>query len=310
MEIDLTRLRKPNMNLLSASNMKRYNLILIVFVFSLSSNMQAKSDVYSKNAWDIRLVRSFENKYKNQENFVTFFYSMFEQEGLEVYKSDVSVDNSYTQIEGNPVINYVYLYPNISEIEEGDSYYRLKLTVNKYPFHINDILDLVSREDPPDDTILAISGLICNNFEFEEMVRGDEFEEVEWSTLWVWKLKMELDNLLANNNQSVKVDDIYSIMESHNLFPKDVSDYSTSPWVDSEGKSYLRSLYLYSRNFNTMRKDDKCYRIEIVLDFNDKEVDKDKFWPNSSGNQLLQSFMYKSKNYIAEKVIITIDSKL
>lgn len=59
---------------------------------------------------------------------------MLEQYGLEVYKADIALDNENTQLTGNPMIKYAYLYPNLSEIRIGDSYYRLKLTVNKYPF--------------------------------------------------------------------------------------------------------------------------------------------------------------------------------
>ena len=235
---------------------------------------------------------------------------MLEQYGLEVYKADVALDNENTQLTGNPMIKYAYLYPNLSEIRIGDSYYRLKLTVNKYPFYINDILDLVIAEEPPYDVYDVIAGLICNDYVFEEMVKGEEPDDIEWNTLCVWKLKRELNNLFVNNDLTVKVSEIYSIMKNYNIVANDVNEYSTSPWVDSEGKSYLRSLYLYSRDFEKMRKGNKYYSIQVVLDFNGKEVDKDKFWNTVNEDNIIQSFMNKTSDYYAKKVIITVESKL
>lgn len=290
--------------------MKMFNYIPIVCLLALSNNMLANSEAYSDNAWDIRNIRDFEHTYKKQDYNVAFLYSMLEQYGLEVYKADVALDNENTQLTGNPMIKYAYLYPNLSEIRIGDSYYRLKLTVNKYPFYINDILDLVIAEEPPYDVYDVIAGLICNDYVFEEMVKGEEPDDIEWNTLCVWKLKRELNNLFVNNDLTVKVSEIYSIMKNYNIVANDVNEYSTSPWVDSEGKSYLRSLYLYSRDFEKMRKGNKYYSIQVVLDFNGKEVDKDKFWNTVNEDNIIQSFMNKTSDYYAKKVIITVESKL
>lgn len=298
------------MNLLSVNNMKMFNYIPIVCLLALSNNMLANSEAYSDNAWDIQNIRDFEHTYKKQDYNVAFLYSMLEQYGLEVYKADVALDNENTQLTGNPMIKYAYLYPNLSEIRIGDSYYRLKLTVNKYPFYINDILDLVIAEEPPYDVYDVIAGLICNDYVFEEMVKGEEPDDIEWNTLCVWKLKRELNNLFVNNDLTVKVSEIYSIMKNFNIVANDVNEYSTSPWVDSEGKSYLRSLYLYSRDFEKMRKGNKYYSIQVVLDFNGKEVDKDKFWNTVNEDNIIQSFMNKTSDYYAKKVIITVESKL
>ena len=298
------------MNLLSVNNMKMFNYIPIVCLLALSNNMLANSEAYSDNAWDIQNIRDLEHTYKKQDYNVAFLYSMLEQYGLEVYKADVALDNENTQLTGNPMIKYAYLYPNLSEIRIGDSYYRLKLTVNKYPFYINDILDLVIAEEPPYDVYDVIAGLICNDYVFEEMVKGEEPDDIEWNTLCVWKLKRELNNLFVNNDLTVKVSEIYSIMKNYNIVANDVNEYSTSPWVDSEGKSYLRSLYLYSRDFEKMRKGNKYYSIQVVLDFNGKEVDKDKFWNTVNEDNIIQSFMNKTSDYYAKKVIITVESKL
>lgn len=291
--------------------MKKINLILIVFLLLLPNNMLAKSSVYSKNAWKIQSIREFEDNYKKQENNVFFLLSMLEQDGLEVYKADVGIDNTNTQLTGNPMIQCVYLYPNLAEIQAGDSYYRLKLIVNKYPFYMDDIIDLVYTEEPPyDDVSCAIAGLICSSFVFEEMVKGEEADDIEWNTLYVWKLKKDLTDLMANKTQPVKVSEIYSILEKYKLLINDVNEYSTSPWVDSEGRSYLRSLYLYSRAFKDMRKADKCYSIQIVLDYSGKEVDKDKFWAGFPDKNYVPIFTYKTKDYYVKDVIITVDSKL
>lgn len=290
--------------------MKMFNYIPIVCLLALSNNMLANSEAYSDNAWDIQNIRDLEHTYKKQDYNVAFLYSMLEQYGLEVYKADVALDNENTQLTGNPMIKYAYLYPNLSEIRIGDSYYRLKLTVNKYPFYINDILDLVIAEEPPYDVYDVIAGLICNDYVFEEMVKGEEPDDIEWNTLCVWKLKRELNNLFVNNDLTVKVSEIYSIMKNYNIVANDVNEYSTSPWVDSEGKSYLRSLYLYSRDFEKMRKGNKYYSIQVVLDFNGKEVDKDKFWNTVNEDNIIQSFMNKTSDYYAKKVIITVESKL
>ena len=298
------------MNLLNANNMKRIYFILTVCLLALSNNMLAKPEAYSDNAWNINDIRDFERTYKKQDYNVGFLYSMLEQYGLEVYKADVVLENTSTQLTGNPMIKYAYLYPNLSEIRKGDSYYRLRLTVNKYPYYINDILDLVIAEEPPYDVYGVMAGVICNDYVFEEVIKGEESDDIGWSTLWVWKLKRELDNLFVNNSLTVKVNDIYSIMRNFNLVANDVNEDSTSPWADSEGRSYLRSLYLYSRNFENMRKGDKCYSIQIVLDFIGKEVDKDKFWSMVSEDNTVQSFMNKTGDYYAKKVIITVDSKL
>lgn len=298
------------MNLLNANNMKRIYFILTVCLLALSNNMLAKPEAYSDNAWNINDIRDFERTYKKQDYNVGFLYSMLEQYGLEVYKADVVLENTSTQLTGNPMIKYAYLYPNLSEIRKGDSYYRLRLTVNKYPYYINDILDLVIAEEPPYDVYGVMAGFICNDYVFEEVIKGEESDDIGWSTLWVWKLKRELDNLFVNNALTVKVNDIYSIMKNFNLVANDVNEDSTSPWADSEGRSYLRSLYLYSRNFENMRKGDKCYSIQIVLDFIGKEVDKDKFWSMVSEDNTVQSFMNKTGDYYAKKVIITVDSKL
>ncbi len=298
------------MNLLNANNMKRIYFILTVCLLALSNNMLAKPEAYSDNAWNINDIRDFERTYKKQDYNVGFLYSMLEQYGLEVYKADVVLENTSTQLTGNPMIKYAYLYPNLSEIRKGDSYYRLRLTVNKYPYYINDILDLVIAEEPPYDVYGVMAGFICNDYVFEEVIKGEESDDIGWSTLWVWKLKRELDNLFVNNSLTVKVNDIYSIMRNFNLVANDVNEDSTSPWADSEGRSYLRSLYLYSRNFENMRKGDKCYSIQIVLDFIGKEVDKDKFWSMVSEDNTVQSFMNKTGDYYAKKVIITVDSKL
>lgn len=298
------------MNLLNANNMKRIYFIVTVCLLALSNNMLAKPEAYSDNAWNINDIRDFERTYKKQDYNVGFLYSMLEQYGLEVYKADVVLENTSTQLTGNPMIKYAYLYPNLSEIRKGDSYYRLRLTVNKYPYYINDILDLVIAEEPPYDVYGVMAGFICNDYVFEEVIKGEESDDIGWSTLWVWKLKRELDNLFVNNSLTVKVNDIYSIMRNFNLVANDVNEDSTSPWADSEGRSYLRSLYLYSRNFENMRKGDKCYSIQIVLDFIGKEVDKDKFWSMVSEDNTVQSFMNKTGDYYAKKVIITVDSKL
>lgn len=298
------------MNLLSATNMKKFNYILIVCLLALSNNMLAKPEAYSDNAWDIQTIRDFENTYKKQDYNVAFLYGMLEQYGLEVCKADVALDNASTQLTGNPMIKYAYLYPNLSEIRIGDSYYRLKLTVDKYPFYVDDILDFVIAEEQPYDVCDAIAGLICNDYVFEEMTRGEESDDIEWSTLCVWKLKRELENIFVNNNLTVKVSDIYSIMKDFNLVANDVNEYSTSPWVDSEGKSYLRSLYLYSREFESMKKGNKCFSIQIVLDFNGKEVDKDKLWETVNEDNIIQSFMNETGDYYAKEVIITVDSKM
>lgn len=298
------------MNLLNANNMKRIYFIVTVCLLALSNNMLAKPEAYSDNAWNINDIRDFERTYKKQDYNVGFLYSMLEQYGLEVYKADVVLENTSTQLTGNPMIKYAYLYPNLSEIRKGDSYYRLRLTVNKYPYYINDILDLVIAEEPPYDVYDVMAGFICNDYVFEEVIKGEESDDIGWSTLWVWKLKRELDNLFVNNSLTVKVNDIYSIMKNFNLVANDVNEDSTSPWADSEGRSYLRSLYLYSRNFENMRKGDKCYSIQIVLDFIGKEVDKGKFWSMVSEDNTVQSFMNKTGDYYAKKVIITVDSKL
>lgn len=298
------------MNLLNANNMKRIYFIVTVCLLALSNNMLAKPEAYSDNAWNINDIRDFERTYKKQDYNVGFLYSMLEQYGLEVYKADVVLENTSTQLTGNPMIKYAYLYPNLSEIRKGDSYYRLRLTVNKYPYYINDILDLVIAEEPPYDVYDVMAGFICNDYVFEEVIKGEESDDIGWSTIWVWKLKRELDNLFVNNSLTVKVNDIYSIMKNFNLVANDVNEDSTSPWADSEGRSYLRSLYLYSRNFENMRKGDKCYSIQIVLDFIGKEVDKGKFWSMVSEDNTVQSFMNKTGDYYAKKVIITVDSKL
>lgn len=298
------------MNLLNANNMKRIYFIVTVCLLALSNNMLAKPEAYSDNAWNINDIRDFERTYKKQDYNVGFLYSMLEQYGLEVYKADVVLENTSTQLTGNPMIKYAYLYPNLSEIRKGDSYYRLRLTVNKYPYYINDILDLVIAEEPPYDVYDVMAGFICNDYVFEEVIKGEESDDIGWSTLWVWKLKRELDNLFVNNSLTVKVNDIYSIMRNFNLVANDVNEDSTSPWADNEGRSYLRSLYLYSRNFENMRKGDKCYSIQIVLDFIGKEVDKDKFWSMVSEDNTVQSFMNKTGDYYAKKVIIAVDSKL
>lgn len=290
--------------------MKRIYFIVTVCLLALSNNMLAKPEAYSDNAWNINDIRDFERTYKKQDYNVGFLYSMLEQYGLEVYKADVVLENTSTQLTGNPMIKYAYLYPNLSEIRKGDSYYRLRLTVNKYPYYINDILDLVIAEEPPYDVYDVMAGFICNDYVFEEVIKGEESDDIGWSTLWVWKLKRELDNLFVNNSLTVKVNDIYSIMKNFNLVANDVNEDSTSPWADSEGRSYLRSLYLYSRNFENMRKGDKCYSIQIVLDFIGKEVDKGKFWSMVSEDNTVQSFMNKTGDYYAKKVIITVDSKL
>lgn len=298
------------MNLLNANKMKRINYILIVCLLAISNNMLAKPEAYSENAWNIQDIREFERTYKKQDYNVAFLYAMLEQYGLEVYKADIALDNANNQLTGNPMIKYAYLYPNLSEIRKGDSYYRLKLTVNKYPIYVNDILDFVIAEEPPYDVYDAIAGFICNDYVFEEMIKGEESEDMEWSTLCVWKLKKELENIFVNNNLTVKVSDIYSIMRNFNLVANDVNEYSTSPWVDSEGKSYLRSLYLYSREFENMKKGNKCFSIQIVLDFNGKEVDKDKLWTTINEDNIIQSFMNKTGDYYAKEVIITVDSKI
>lgn len=298
------------MSLLSANNMKNLNVILIVFLLSLSSNMQAKPNAYSKNTWNIQHIKDFENNYKKQEKNAAFLFAMLEQKGLKVYKADVGLDNPATQLTGNPVIKYVYFYPNLSEIKEGESYYRLKLIVDKYPCHINEILDLVATKEPPHDVYNAVAGLICSDFVFEEMIKDEESDDIEWNTLCVWKLKRELDNLFATKNQSVKVYEIYSIMEKYNLFANDIGEYSSSPWVDSEGRAYLRSLCLYSRDFEKMRKGNKYYNIQIELDFNGKEVDKDKFLTALPEVNYVPSFMNATKAYNAKNVVIKIDSIL
>lgn len=59
-----------------------------------------------------------------------------------------------------------------------------------------------------------------------------------------------------------------------------------------------------------MRKGNKYYSIQVVLDFNGKEVDKDKFWNTVNEDNIIQSFMNKTSDYYAKKVIITVESKL
>ena len=65
--------------------------------------------------------------------------------------------------------------------------------MNKYPFYINDILDLVIAEEPPYDVYDVIAGLICNDYVFEEMVKGEEPDDIEWNTLCVYE-----DNIIQS----------------------------------------------------------------------------------------------------------------
>lgn len=50
-----------------------------------------------------------------------------------------------------------------------------------------------------------------------------------------------------------------------------------------------------------MRKGNKYYSIQVVLDFNGKEVDKDKFWNTVNEDNIIQSFMNKTSDYYAKK---------
>ena len=93
------------------------------------------------------------------------------------------------------------------------------------------------------------------------------------------------------------VADIYSYMVSHQMEIHHVAIYNTPSWVDSNKKSYLRSIILYSKKPQKCKKGEPFYRLEIDLDFDGNEVDALELWDSVDQTKFIDDFMDKVSGY-------------
>ena len=108
---------------------------------------------------------------------------------------------------------------------------------------------------------------------------------------------------------NIKMDSLYHIMQKRGMIVKDVWTKETSPYADpyKRGRSYVRGLYLYSKNIEDIDKGDIFYRIDITLDFadNDTTIRGPKFWQSFDSNiPEVDQFIQKTKDLVIREIDI------
>ncbi len=279
-------------------------LLIVLFQIVLVNNLASKNN--DTTTWDIRKLESFVLRHSGQPgNTVGLIVAMLLQEDIEVNCFDV--DLAPDILNDEPTIKCVYLYPNLNEMKDGEEYYRLKLMLDKaYLYPISDFSDLIEDGMTTQEILVAIGGALpYSKIIIESMIRGEELDYLGCNSLYLWKAKTVIEQCF-NNNSTLKVSEIYRILNNNNIEIKDVNVNQTSPWIDSEGKSYLRDLLLYSNKGDNMIIGQSRYRIKIELNYVGKEKDTLHFWNKISEKYLVDDFVKETKEMTATNVTFSI----
>lgn len=129
-----------------------------------------------------------------------------------------------------------------------------------------------------------------------------------WKTEDVEYLRVHKDELRYKNMQ-----ELYTLLSQKGMEIRDVWSVQTSPWVNSDGKSYVRGLCIYSLPLEDLSKGDKYYRIGITLNLadNDTTIRYPDFWhtmdPNKS--EILQ-FVEKTSSLPIREIDIRLNTAI
>ena len=87
-----------------------------------------------------------------------------------------------------------------------------------------------------------------------------------------------LDSMIVHKNQFIgkTMGDIYLLFEQVRLPMRHFSVENTSPWIDSEGKSYLTSVILFTETLEDM--DDGIEYIDIRFELNIPKIETGVFF--------------------------------
>lgn len=114
-------------------------------------------------------------------------------------------------------------------------------------------------------------------------------------------------NLYKTSFEHKKMGVLYSFMQLRDMKIRFVGSYGTSPWITPGGKSYMRELFIYSRDLQMLSKG-MPYRIIIVtLDFNDNDtsVDDKEFWRSMDDDKdEIEQFIEKTKNLVIKSCVL------
>lgn len=111
-------------------------------------------------------------------------------------------------------------------------------------------------------------------------------------------------NLYKTSFEHKKMIVLYSFMQLRDMKIMFVGSHGTSPWITPGGKSYMRHLYLYSRDLHTLSEGMPYIRILITLDFNDNDtsVDDNEFWRSMDEDKdEIEQFVQKTKDMVIKE---------
>jgi len=99
--------------------------------------------------------------------------------------------------------------------------------------------------------------------------------EQEEDTLYDWS-ESDVEYLREHKGEfaNKKMNDLRSFLQQRGMNIGGVWGWGTSPWVDPHhrGRSYLRNLYIYSRDFDSLVKGDNYYKIDVTLNVSDNDT--------------------------------------
>lgn len=105
-----------------------------------------------------------------------------------------------------------------------------------------------------------------------------------------WK-SSDVNYILEHKSEYVNTNagTLYDKMKELGMEVKHISTWTTSPWTHPKGKAYTTDIYLYSMELPNVKKDDRYYRLNIILFDEDEDqlpvdtelwrsLDKTKNW--------------------------------